>query len=563
MSTTTVWIGDVHTANPDQPRAEAIAYQGERIVSVGPRAQVLADAGPDATVREVGDQAIVPGFIDAHHHVCISALYHGLIRLTPPDVHDIPSLQAKLANAARATPEGAWLVAMEWDEALLAERRPPTRQELDDAVGDRPLFALHQTCHRALANSRALALAGIDRNTADPPGGVIARGRNGHPNGLLIERGMSRVEALARGDLALRDAEGFHARIKAHYRAMVAVGITRVSDTAVPVDLLPLYRASMQRGDVLIPTLLCPVSATGYLEEPWDVLDVAVSGERDGLLEVGPVKLVFDGAPGCSMCLSLWQSLGGLMHTLALSLSSASLDPIRTALSIKPRYGLKIRSGVAIYQPESAKTVVGALTERGFGVATHAIGNAAIEVALGAYTATGARLHDASTPPRIEHGSFMDRALIQKVADVGASVVVQPAFMKTPMYANAANIPGMPFFALRWMLDAGINVAGSSDYPVYGFDPLEGIRSAVERRNISGRVIAPDQSITPSEALALYTRNAAAVCGALDVTGTLEVGKRADLVLLSGPLDLSDDTHVLSTVVGGDEVYSAPSTAPQ
>src|SRR5690606_18757073 len=115
-------------------------------------------------------------------------------------------------------------------------------------------------------------------------GGQIGRGKGGLPDGLLVERGMSRVEALARPDLARHDAEGFLERIAAHYRGMVAAGITRVADTAVPIDLMPLYREAAARGEVLVPTIVCPVSATGYLEAPWDVLKSDVTGEEEGPL---------------------------------------------------------------------------------------------------------------------------------------------------------------------------------------------------------------------------------------------------------------------------------------
>ncbi|MCA8921310.1 MAG: amidohydrolase family protein, partial [Planctomycetes bacterium] len=447
-----------------------------------------------------------------------------------------------------------WLVAMEWDAGLLRERRPPTREELDAAVGERPLFALHQTCHSALANTRALELAGIDASTPDPPGGALGRGRGGLPNGLLLERGISRVEALARPDLAAHDLEGYLARMAAHYRELAAVGITGVADTCVPLDLIPLYYEAARRGHVLVPTLMCPVSASGYLEEPWDVLEGPHPGAAEGPLEVGPVKLVFDGAPGCSMCLGPWQALATMLRTVGASLARGSLDPLRTTLSVQPRYGLKLRSGVAIYPPQDAERVIKALVERGFGVATHAIGNAAVDVALSAYEAAGGALH-ATTTPRIEHGSFLDRELVARMAGLGLGVAVQPGFLRMPLYANAVAIPGLPYFPLRWLLDAGVPLAGSSDFPVHGFDPLEGMHAAVTRTNARGAVCDASQRLTVDEALALYTRGAAQVCGWLDRAGTLEVGKRADLVVLEGALEPLDQARVRATFVAGELVH--------
>jgi hypothetical protein len=545
----------VRTMDDARTEAEAIAIRAGAIFAVGARGPVLAIAGSDATVVDASGAAVLPGFIDAHHHVGLSALYGGTARLTPPRVTNIASLQATLAEAAAELPPGRWLVAMDWDESQLAERRPPTRAELDDAVPDGPLFALHYTCHRALANTRALELAGIDARSPDPSGGLISRGRSGLPNGLLVERGMSRVEALARPDLAAHDTDGYLDRMAEHYRRIVAVGITRLADTTVPIDLIPLYRRAVERGEVLVPTILCPVSTSGYLEAPWDALEGPVTGHEEGPLTIGPVKLVFDGAPGCAMCLSWWQSVGVMARTAALAVRTGSLDPARTALSTEPRYGAKVRTGITIYRREEAREIIAAIAARGFGVATHAIGNEAVDIALEAYEAVGVALHGGGLP-RIEHGVFLDRALVERIAGGGFAVVAQPAMLAMHGTRDAVAIPGLPFKPLRWLLDAGVCVSGSSDYPVTGFDPLDGIRTACSRINARGVVVSPDQRVSLDEAIAMYTRGSATACGVLDRCGTLEVGKRADLVVIEGDLE-SPDARVRATVVGGRVVHGA------
>ena len=543
-----IWCMDTNTS-----RAEAIAWSGARIVAVGSEQEVLAVAGAGATLFDAGGATVVPGFVDGHHHVSIATLYSGRTMLTGPDVTDIPSLQARLANASKKLEPGQWLVATDWDEALLRERRAPTRQELDDAVPDRPLFAMHYTCHRAAANSRALALAGIDRHTPEPQGGVIARGPGGEPSGLLVERGMSPVEALARADLVSHDAEGYLRRLSAHYARMVATGITRVVDAAVPPELVTLYREADRRGAVTIPTVMMPVGTRGWLEEPWEVLEGPATGHRDGNLTIGPVKLVFDGAPSCAMCLGFWQSLGAVFRTWALTLQQGSLDALRTTLSIQPRLGadLKMRSGIAIYRREQATKIIATAASKGFAVATHAIGNDAIDTALAAYADVGVDLHAAGTA-RIEHATYLSPEMVQRLADQGVAAVFQPHLLTLPSYAHAASIPGLRAMPLRWALDRGVLVSGSSDYPVAAFAPLAGIRSAVRRETRSGAVFEPDQCIDVEEAVALYTRNAATAAGCIAECGTLEVGKRADLVLLSGRIDTDFDTlDIRATVVGG------------
>ncbi|HEX7601355.1 MAG TPA: amidohydrolase family protein, partial [Polyangiaceae bacterium] len=311
---------DVRTMDAAGTIAEAIAWRDGRVVAVGTRAEVERVAGPDAETWDGGGATVLPGFIDAHHHPSIVALYGGLVRLVPPRVTDIASLQRALAEASAQLPPERWLVATGWDEALLAERRPPTRAELDDAVPDRPLMAMHYTCHRALANSRALDQAGISKATPDPSGGMISRGPKGVPDGLLLERGMSRVETLARESLCAHDLEGFLVRLAEHHRAMAAAGITRVVDATVPPDLIALYREAARRGLLTVPTVMMPVSTSGYLETPWDALDGPKTGHDEGPLVVGPLKLVFDGAPGCAMCLGWWQLAGTALGAWAMSL---------------------------------------------------------------------------------------------------------------------------------------------------------------------------------------------------------------------------------------------------
>lgn len=548
----TVVHGRVRTLDPARPVAEAVLWESGRLTAVGPRTRVMEAAPRGAEVIDVGAAAVLPGFVDAHHHVAISALYDGAVRLVPPAVTDVASLQSALAAAARTSSPDRWLVATHWDETVLRERRAPTRHELDAAVPDRPAFLLHHTCHRALANTRALELAGIGRHTPDPDGGEISRGAGGVPDGLLVERAMSRVEQLARADRLQVDAGGVLDRMAAHYRAMARSGITRVCDTAVPLDLLDVFRALAARGDVLVPTHACPVSMRGWLTEPIDALDGACSGESVGPnLRIGPVKLVFDGAPGCSMCLTWGQSLVAVARTLALTLRHRNLDAARTAMSIAPRYGRAVRSGIALYDRDGGARVVRAVVERGYGVASHALGNAAIDVALDAYAAAG-RMLSRGGVPRIEHAAFAEARQARLMADLGIAAVVQPAMLEMPMAASAARIPGLPFFPLRRLASAGVMLVGSSDYPVHTFDPLVAVRAAMQRRNAHGDVIDPEERLDLDEILAAYTRDAAAVLGCADETGTLAVGKRADVVVVEGLEDAAP--RVARTFVAGTPV---------
>jgi predicted amidohydrolase YtcJ len=146
---------------------------------------------------------------------------------------------------------------------------------------------------------------------------------------------MSRVEALARASLVARDAEGFFTRLAAHHRAILAAGITRVVDPTVSSDLLELYQEAVRRGVVRVPTVMLPVSTTGYLDPPGEALDGPVTGTGNGPLRVGPVKLFFDGS-ACALCLTAWQSLVGFFRTCALAVRQGSLDPVRAWADAAP-----------------------------------------------------------------------------------------------------------------------------------------------------------------------------------------------------------------------------------
>ncbi|MCC6217144.1 MAG: amidohydrolase [Polyangiaceae bacterium] len=555
----TVIVGaDVRVLDRAGRRAEAVAWRGSRLVAVGARAEVERAAGDGALVRDVAGATVLPGFLDLHHHSGLGALYGSRVSLAAPAVRDLPTLQAKLVEAARELPTGRWLVAIEWDEATLAERRAPTRAELDAAVPDRPVFALHYSCHRAVANARALELAGIDRHTPEPLGGVIERGPGGVPRGLLIERAMSRVETLARADLVAHDADAFVERLREHHRGLVAVGITHVIDAAVPPDLRALYEEAARRQALLVPTTMMPVSLDGYLEPAWGALGGPVTGAGEGVLRIGPLKLILDGAPACAMCLRFWQAAGAAASAVLAAARAAHLDPLRAMLSVAPQplRGARVRTGLLLHSPRDVRDLVRGAAARGFAVATHAVGNAAVDLALDALTAERA-LAGRAARPRIEHAWFVSREQVARIAGEGLSVVTQPHFVSLPAFASAPRVPGLRGGALRWLLDAGALVAGSSDYPVAGFDPLAAVRSAVERRTCAGHTYEPDQCVELEEALALYTRTAAEVAGCLGAAGTLEAGKRADLVLLDRRLERGTlaEARVATTVIGGRVVH--------
>jgi predicted amidohydrolase YtcJ len=256
------------------------------------------------------------------------------------------------------------------------------------------------------------------------------------------------------------------------------------------------------------------------------------------------------------MCLSWWQLAGSAIGAWAMALRQRSFDVVRSTMSTEPRFGSKVRTGILTYEPKEAREVVAAATGQGIRVATHAVGNEGVDMVLDAYEASRSSL-DRGGVPRIEHATFIDDRQIARIADLGIAVVTQPVFLGLPAFGSAPPIPGISCMPLRRLLDRGVLVVSSSDHPVAGYDPLDGMRRAVSRRTVSGHRHEPDECVSLPEALAMVTRAAARAAGLSDV-GSLEVGQRANAVLLSGPLETEADleaAHVRATWLDGERVY--------
>jgi predicted amidohydrolase YtcJ len=548
--------------------AEAVAFDASGIVAVGSRDEVLAKAsargGASAPrVEELADRCLVPGFIDAHHHMSLAVFYEGCRDLG--GARSIGEILEAVAEVARHTEPGRWVLAFNYDEARLQERRHPTRAELDDAAPAHPVCLLHYSGHEVAASSKALALAGIDETTPDPYAGVMGRDAKGRLDGHLIELAISKVEGLARADRAVMDAAGWISRLEQYQERLFAAGITGIVDAMVPSMFEALYRQAHDEGRLRVPVAMLPGSAAGLLSPPVDRIETGSrTGEGDDMLRTGPLKLVFDGANRCAVCLSFAQAFATGARTVGSALATLSLTGWQAMRASAPTLArdLSLRTGLLCYPPEKARDIVTRAHNAGLGVAIHANGNAAIEQALDALThlrdVSGARGRN-GWPLRIEHASFLPPALAAKIADAEVAVVAQPPFLLLPAVEHATIPTGLRYVALRALVKAGVSVGASSDAPVTTFDVLEGIRAAVTRRLPSGRVLHPDEAIDVESALAMYTRGAAAASGWLDRKGTIEAGKRADLVVLRGDLDSlrsgSGEVLVDETIVGGTTRY--------
>lgn len=508
-------------------RATAIAFAEGRIIAVGSDADVLPLAGPDSTVVDLGGRVVVPGFHDPHAHPLGEGILASYLSLDgTPDVH--AALRALATAAARLEPD-AWLEARYFDAAW-AERRHPTRDELDRAVPDRPVLLHHWSGHAAVANSLALALARITAASRDVPGVVeLERDEHGEPTGLVT--GADPFSAFAAA-LPPLSAEAARAALELVSRRLAADGVTSVAEAdlgvvAAPVDEVAAYAGAVIDGAFvqrlgLMPGMARLATADEDPPGPDDIRALVPHEARDRIA-VTTAKLYADGAL-----------------------------TVRDAWLRVPYADAPDTVGRPTHAPDELATRIRRAAGVGWNVATHAIGDAAIAAVLDAYSAAGAgdepaRQDGAARPWRIEHAVVMPADLVDRARRLGVAVVTQPEFVVAAgdVYEErlgperAADL--LPY---RRLLDAGVPMAFSSDRPVTRGAPLAGIRAALHPSGPSGRRATPGPQPTAAEALHAWTAAGAAV--ELDTeSGVLVEGYRADLAVLSAnPTRVDPDAWV-------------------
>lgn len=515
--------GALLTQDPAQPVAEALAVEAGRIKAVGSDADILGLTRAGTRRIDLGGRALVPGFNDAHVHVWkMGHLLTSMLDLRGTE--SIEALERDVRARAARIPEGSWLVGRGYNEARMREGRPPTRADLDRAVPDRPVY-LTRTCgHIAVANTRALELSGVTADTEAPPGGVVVRDPDGRPNGILHETAMSLVAE----HIPEPSAAEYEEMIAAAARHQIALGITSATDAGVTPSILAVYRAMAARAAlpyrVNVMALRRPVGSPATLPLP--------ERSESDWLRVDTIKILAD---------------GGLSGATA---------------ALRTPYRHCDDCGVLRLDAEELFDLTKDAHRAGLRVATHTIGDAAIDVVLSAYEAL-ARLGPGPRH-RLEHFGLPHPEQLARAARLGAIAVPQAVFIHSlgvnfRRYLPDALLPRA--YPLRDMLAAGLVMALSSDAPVVADDnPLLGIRAAVLRRDEEGELIAPEQAISVAEALYAYTMGGALASGDADNRGSLTAGKWADMAVLrsnpmQAPPEAIQDIPVDMTLIGGAPVF--------
>ncbi|WP_295010285.1 amidohydrolase [uncultured Microbacterium sp.] len=524
--------------------ATAFAVRDGRIVAVGSAGEVEVLRGPRTRVLDVGGGAVYPGFVDVHNHHALAGRT-ALFELTLPPSLTLDEILDRVAEKARSLPEDAWIIGGVVASTLLPTlANTAARQRLDDAAGGRPVVIAEDSRHNRWANSRALELAGI-RADAIPAGGVtVLDPDDGTPTGVLLEAaGIPVQEAYDRAG-GLTAAQ--HRQASAHGVGLAnSYGITAFQDAGVSLDILEALSgldADHALNAWVVSSLLVNDEIFGFDPVGSALID---RGEEFRTAHHRPdfVKIFLDGVP-----------------------------PARTASFLEP-YVPDVVHG-AHFHGETTMDLdelhgwLRRVAERGLGAKVHCTGDGSARLVLDAVERL--RAEGFTTAVQIAHGQFLADSDIPRLAELDVTADISP-FIWFPgiipqMLAEVLGERAEHSQPNRALIDAGALVAGGSDWPVSESpNPLEGIQGLVTRADPLHRApgtLWPEQAITAEEALQVFTRNAARAMGLDGETGSIEVGKSADFVVLDrdaigGPAEGIIDARVLSTWFAGREVYSA------
>lgn len=520
--------GPILTMDPDQPMVEAVLIQQGLVTAAGSESSVTEMAPQSAEVIDLQGRLATPGLNDAHAHIMMTGFAQQQIPLTAPQVTSIEQIKALVAERARSTANDRWIVGQGYDQATLVEQRHPTRHDLDDVAPDRPVFLWRSCHHIGVANSVALRLAGIDRNTADPDDGTIDRDAAGEPTGVLRES----VATLVADFQPEPSEDDITAALLAGGLEFRRNGFTSATEAGIRLpEQMRAYQRLWRDGKLPLRSYLMMI-----IDDTLDELAALgiQSGFGDDWLTIGPAKLFSDG------------SIGG-----------------RTARMMASYEGEPDNCGLWMISPEEITERVVRAHNAGFQVGIHAIGDAAIEAVLDAYATAQSQNPRRDVRHRIEHCSILDDDLLDRI--VSQQVIPIPGttflyYMRPAYLQNLGHERVRYAYAMKTFADRGIVAAASSDAPVVPVNPMLGLQTMVTRRDRLGDEIFPEERITIEEALKAYTWAGAYAAHQEHRKGSLKPGLLGDVTVFEHDLRQVDPAtleheRIDMTIAAGEVVY--------
>ena len=524
-------FGKIFTSS-EPPLIDGLAVRGNRIVAVGTREEIEPHRGSQTRVLDNGTDSVVPGFNDAHCHFTVTYALLGGVDLTA--AHNLEEVLALVAAYADKHPDEPVIEGRGWDLADMEGFEFPTAADLDAVVPDRPVILSSEGPHGYWVNSAALARAGIDSETSFSPATIVIRDEEGSPAGIFLGRDLLGLFDFTSFSPPFSSAEiaAMKEALRAGLAEAASFGVTTVHES-VPTLLLPFFAKLHDDGELTLRFHVWGSAAGG----PQHHMRMAKEYGRREWITFGTLKIGLDGMPG-----------------------------LRTAHMLEPYADAPDTRGFSSIESAQLADMVKFANRWGVRVALHATGDASVRMSAKAFApgnaAKGAR-------NRIEHAFLVTPEDVKRSAAAGIVLSVQPGFLMQDLAKNrfyerffgaercATVLP------LRSLIDAGVVVAFGTDFGLTPIDPMVGLFAATARQTRLGEPAEgwfPDERISLEEAVIAYTYGSAYAEGAEAYKGTIEPGKLADLVLLSGDIFASEsqallNTHVVTTIVDGKVVY--------
>lgn len=497
----------------ERPYSGGLVVEGDRIIHMGPDSEVLKYAGDDSMSIDLRGKTLLPGFIESHMHPF--SLILNKLNLNLTDLDSLSDVLEAVKEAARDREPGKWVLGRGWDDSFFTDvKRFPTKEELDQLTSENPVFLTRVCGHVAVVNSKALEYLATRMDVSDIS------------NGILKENVLGRaLYAMPRPpmDQMLEKASSV-------VHEMVSSGLTTATDMSGTADNIRLYQKIRDHLDV--PLKLRVYMMPAFLN---DMIHLGIQkGFGGDTVKIMGLKIISDGSLGA-----------------------------RTAHLHAPYSDDPGNRGILNYPAEEVREMVKKATEHNLQVAVHAIGDAAAKVSVDAFDRVG---QVTELRPRLEHCQILSRDVIDKMHDIGVIASVQPVFAPYdyPWVEDRVGKGRLEYaYAWRTLRDSHVRLCAGSDAPIYPFDPLLGIWSAVSRRGIRKQgVFGEGQRLDVMNVLGMYTIEAAYSLFEEKEIGSLEVGKRADMVVLSSDPTKTETEDIRGikvqlTVINGEVVFDA------
>jgi predicted amidohydrolase YtcJ len=526
----------IYTVNASQPWAEAVAVREGRILFVGSAKDVSRYKAPGTQVIDAGGRLVLPGIADSHVHFVSGSANMAKVDLA--GTKTVEEIQERIRTFAREHPQASWIQGRGWMYSAFPGDMPH-KKLLDEVVPDRPAVMRCADGHTSWVNSRALALAGIDRETKDPENGKVVRDEKGEPTGALLEEAASLVGRL----IPEPTSEETLTALRQGLREAARLGVVRVHGMGGEFEALDLLDRLRREGSLTVRfSVAMWIDSPGPTGEDWKAYEEARTKYRDEWLSLGGIKLMLDGVIDSG--------------------TGAMLDPYE---------GQRENRGKLFWEPAAFKKAVAEFNARGLQVSTHAIGDAAIRLSLDAYEEGVRAAGGPDVRNKIEHAEDIAADDIPRFGRLGVIASFQPLHANpepTWMGSWIKNVgPEREQRAFAWkaVLDGGGRLAFGSDWPVVTISPWPGLQVAVTRQDLDGLPAGgwlPQHRVRLSDAVYAYTMGGAYAMHRENEEGSIEAGKLADLIVVSqnifeiDPHEISKTEAVL-TMVGGRIVFDA------